>query len=60
MTLITSSVAVLLRAAGAAQTAAGTSREEFDTWWSEAPYGDDPVDQVWIKAGIEYAKSKGY
>lgn len=54
------SEAVLLRAAGAAQTAAGTSREEFDKWWSEAPYGDDPVDQVWIKAGIEYAKSKGY
>ncbi|MGE1151722.1 polymorphic toxin type 44 domain-containing protein [Pseudomonas kitaguniensis] len=54
------SEAVLLRAAGAAQTVAGTSQEHFDNWWSEAPYGDDPVDQVWIKAGIEYAKSKGY
>lgn len=54
------SEAVLLRAAGAAQTVAGTSQAEFDKWWSEAPYGDDPVDQVWIKAGIEYAKSKGY
>ena len=51
---------VLLRAAGAAQSLAGTSQAEFDKWWSEAPYGDDPVDQVWIKAGIDYAKSKGY
>lgn len=51
---------VLLRAAGAAQTVAGTSQSEFDQWWSEAPYGDDPVDQAWIKAGIDYAKSKGY
>lgn len=51
---------VLLRAAGAAQTAAGTSKEQFDKWWSESPYGDDPVDQIWIKAGIDYAKSKGY
>lgn len=51
---------VLLRAAGAAQTVAGTSSAEFGKWWSEAPYGDDPIDQVWIKAGIDYAKSKGY
>ena len=54
------SEAVLLRAAGAAQSLAGTSQAEFDKWWGEAPYGDDPVDQVWIKAGIDYAKSKGY
>lgn len=54
------SEAVLLRAAGAAQSLAGTSTEEFGRWWAEAPYGDDPVDQVWIKAGIDYAKSKGY
>lgn len=51
---------VLLRAAGAAQTVAGTSQAEFDKWWADAPYGDDPVDQAWIKAGIEYAKSQGY
>ena len=57
-TAIGLSEGVLLRAAGAAQSIAGTSKEEFDKWWSEAPYGDDPVDQVWIKAGIEYAKSK--
>ncbi|MGC5700781.1 hypothetical protein J4P02_11345 [Pseudomonas sp. NFXW11] len=51
---------VLLRAAGAAQSLAGTSKEEFQKFWAEAPYGDDPVDQVWVKAGIDYAKSKGY
>lgn len=50
----------LLRAAGAAQSVAGTSQAEFEKWWSESPYGDDPVDQLWIKAGIKYAKSKGY
>ncbi|BDU09752.1 hypothetical protein PRtIB026_A23320 [Pseudomonas sp. RtIB026] len=54
------SEAVLLRAAGAAQTVAGTSQAEFDKWWADAPYGDDPVDQAWIKAGIDYAKSQGY
>lgn len=51
---------VLLRAAGAAQTVAGTSQAAFDAWWADSPYGDDPVDQVWIKAGIDYAKSQGY
>lgn len=51
---------VLLRAAGAAQSVAGTSEVTFEKWWSESPFGDDPVDQVWIKAGIDYAKSKGY
>ncbi|MGC3580118.1 polymorphic toxin type 44 domain-containing protein [Pseudomonas aeruginosa] len=51
---------VLLRGAGAAQTMAGTSDKDFGAWWAGAPYGDDPVDQIWIKAGIEYAKSKGY
>nr|WP_314482717.1 bacteriocin [uncultured Pseudomonas sp.] len=47
-----------LRAAGAAQLVSGTSQADFDAWWAEAPYGDDPVDQAWIKAGIDYAKSK--
>ncbi|WP_313738528.1 polymorphic toxin type 44 domain-containing protein [Pseudomonas sp.] len=54
------SEAILLRAAGAAQMVAGTSQADFETWWAEAPYGDDPVDQAWIKAGIDCAKSKGY
>lgn len=52
------SEAVLLRAAGAAQLVAGTSQADFDAMLAEAPYGDDPVDQAWIKAGIDYAKSK--
>lgn len=51
---------VLLRAAGAAQMRAGTSDATFGSFWGDAPYGDDPVDQVWIKAGIDYAKAKGY
>jgi len=51
---------VLLRAAGAAQSMAGTSAAEFESWWSQSPYGDDPIDQVWIKAGIDYARSKVY
>ncbi|MNE12031.1 polymorphic toxin type 44 domain-containing protein [Pseudomonas tussilaginis] len=51
---------VLLRAAGAAQTVSGTTSVEFGKWWADAPYGDDDVDQAWIKAGIDYAKSKGY
>ncbi|MUF07216.1 bacteriocin [Pseudomonas sp. CCM 7893] len=51
---------VLLRAAGAAQGIAGTSMEDFGKWWAGSPYGDDKVDQVWIKAGIEFAKAKGF
>ncbi|AVN42348.1 hypothetical protein JEZ51_02055 [Pseudomonas aeruginosa] len=51
---------ILLRAAGAAQTLAGTSDKDFGAWWAGTPYGDNPVDQIWIKAGIDYAKSKGY
>ncbi|WP_413794840.1 MULTISPECIES: polymorphic toxin type 44 domain-containing protein [unclassified Pseudomonas] len=50
---------VLLRAAGAAQSIAGTSKAEFGKWWAESPYGDDRMDQIWIKAGIRYAKTKG-
>lgn len=51
---------LLLRGAGWAQSRAGTSNLAFGSWWSDAPYGDDPEDQEWIKAGIEYAKSYGY
>ncbi len=50
----------LLRAAGMAQTAAGTSRPQFGVWWRDAPYGDDPNDQFWIKQGIAYARSRGF
>lgn len=51
---------VLLRAAGWAQSRAGTSDSGFGKWWGDVPFGDDPQDQEWIKAGIEYAKSFDY
>ena len=54
------SEAFLLRGAGWAQSRAGTSNPAFDSWWGDPPYGDDPEDQEWIKAGIEYAKAFGY
>lgn len=51
---------VLLRAAGLAQTRAGTDKPEFGRWWGDAPFGDDPVDQYWIKKGISYARFRNY
>lgn len=51
---------VLLRAAGLAQSRAGTDKPEFGRWWGEAPFGDDPVDQYWIKEGIRYARFRNY
>ncbi|MDM3884430.1 polymorphic toxin type 44 domain-containing protein [Pseudomonas sp. BCRC 81390] len=50
----------LLRGAGWAQSRAGTSTSTFGSWWGDPPYGDDPEDQEWIKAGIRYAKTFGY
>jgi hypothetical protein len=52
--------AVLLRAAGWAQSRAGTSKENFDVWYGHSPFGDDPNDQYWIRAGIDYAKRAGF
>jgi len=49
-----------LRAAGLAQTRAGTDKPEFGRWWGDAPFGDDPVDQYWIKKGIRYARFRNY
>lgn len=51
---------ILLRAAGWAQLRAGTAEEAWGDWSEDAPYGDDPSDQAWIKKGIEFAKQKGY
>ncbi|WP_287811175.1 polymorphic toxin type 44 domain-containing protein [Pseudomonas sp.] len=51
---------VLLRAAGFAQSRAGTSNPELGKWWGEAPYGDDFQDQEWISKGVAYAKWKHY
>lgn len=42
--------------AGAAQWKAGTSREEWGNFMQGPPFGDDPIDQFWIKQGIDYAK----
>lgn len=51
---------ILLRAAGWAQKRAGTSKENWGSYWLKEPYGDDPDDQFWIKQGIEHAKKSGY
>jgi hypothetical protein len=51
---------ILLRAAGFAQSRAGTSNPELGTWYGAAPYGDDHNDQYWIKEGIRYAQSQGH
>ncbi|RRZ91611.1 polymorphic toxin type 44 domain-containing protein [Erwinia sp. 198] len=52
--------AVLLRAAGWAQGQAGTSEDKWRHWYNESPYGDDPNDAYWIRAGIDYAKRTGF
>jgi len=51
---------ILLRAAGFAQSRAGTSSPELGHWWGAAPFGDDIQDQALIKQGIAYAKWKKY
>jgi hypothetical protein len=51
---------ILLRGAGAAQILAGTSRPEFADYPGPNSYGDDPQDQTWIRAGIDYAKRSGF
>jgi RHS repeat-associated protein len=51
---------VLLRAAGAAQLAAGTSDPGWGSPAGGSPYGDDPNDQVEIQRGIDYYQGKGH
>jgi len=51
---------VLLRAAGWAQSRAGTTLNSFGHWTDDAPYGDDPKDQIQIRNGIDFAKRNGY
>ena len=51
---------VLLRGAGWAQSRAGTTDAAFGNWYGSTPYGDDPNDQYWIRAGIDYAKRTGF
>ncbi|ASQ77418.1 hypothetical protein B1023_13640 [Enterobacter hormaechei] len=52
---------ILLRGAGTAQILAGTSDpDEFAKFQNNNNYGDDPVDQLWIRAGIDYARRSGF
>ena len=40
---------------------AGTSDPvEFAKYQDAFAYGDDPVDQLWIRAGIDYARRSGF
>ncbi len=55
----------ILREAGRAQIAAGTSRPEWgypgsrlSPYGGKPPYGDDPADQAQIKKGFAYYKAK--
>lgn len=43
-----------------AQSRAGTTDVAFGNWYGSTPYGDDPNDQYWIRAGIDYAKRTGF
>ncbi len=43
----------LLRGAGWAQQRDNPSVGQGQ-WWSGAPYGDDPRDQAWIRAGVQF------
>jgi RHS repeat-associated protein len=54
----------LLREAGRAQQAAGTSMPEWgdpgsrlNPWGGSGSFGDDPVDQMWIQRGISYSQN---
>ena len=39
---------------------AGTSRPEWGNFTGAPPFGDDPMDQFWIKQGIDYVKQHHY
>ena len=51
---------ILLRGAGIAQILAGTSSPDFENYQGRDPHGDDPTDQTWIRAGIDYAQRAGF
>ena len=48
----------LQRAAGWAQQQAGTSQSDWGNWYGSYPHGDDPLDQQWIKRGINFCTCK--
>jgi len=47
---------VLLRAAGLFQWVFGDNRDSVGSPFGGPPYGDDPADQPWIQAGIQYGR----
>jgi hypothetical protein len=49
---------LLLRLAGWNRKRAGTSRPEWGSPWGDAPYGDDPNDQLLIRAGFAFARAE--
>lgn len=51
---------VLLRMAGAAQIKAGTFLWRWGNPMGDAPYGDDPADQMAIQKGIAWARENGH
>jgi len=51
---------ILLRGAGFAQLLAGTSDPDWAKYSGPDSYHDDPTDQTWIRAGIDYAKRAGF
>lgn len=51
---------ILSRAAGLAQILAGTSDPGFKNYQGPDSHGDDPTDQTWIRAGIDYAQRSGF
>jgi hypothetical protein len=46
----------LLRIGGWAQGKSGLTRKEWGYWYADAPYGDDPSEQIYIDQGFEYYK----
>lgn len=51
---------ILHIAAGAAQWKAGTSEPKWGNFTGGPPFGDDPIDQFWIRQGIDYVKQHHY
>jgi len=47
---------LLLRAAGRNQMQKATYRPSFGSYWKGPPFGDDPHDQMLIRAGYDYYK----
>jgi hypothetical protein len=51
----------LLRAAGYVQSRNPSGSAAGDGhWWGRAPYGDERVDQAWIRQGIRYYEEGCY